>query len=82
MTRRFTDISDDLAVLPGNIAAVKRLDDGSCAIFTTGQPATDGGFHVARPWEDVIEELNEELADEDDDGRDDDSDPDPDEEDD
>lgn len=63
--KRIIDISEDLAVLARNVAAVKKIDDESCAVFLVGQSAVDGGFLVARPWEDVIEELNKELEDED-----------------
>ena len=62
--KRIIDISEDLAVLAQNVAAVKRIGDESCAVFLVGQSAVDGGFLVARSWDDVIEELNSELADE------------------
>ena len=60
-SRRFIDIAPDLAVLPCNVGAVKRLGSEECAVFLCGQSAADGGFKVDRAWEDVVDELNKEL---------------------
>lgn len=69
--KRIIDISENLAVLAQNVAAVKKIDEDSCVVFLVGQSAVDGGFLVARPWDEVIDELNSELEDEFDDGSDD-----------
>jgi len=58
---RFIDITPDLAVCPGPGMVVKRVGDDQCAVFTPGQSAADGGFRVERAWEEVVDELNEEL---------------------
>ncbi len=59
---RLIDIAPDLVVNPKHVAAVKDLGRGKCAVFLVGQSAVDGGFLVDRDWNDVVEEVNDELA--------------------
>lgn len=59
---RLIDISSDLAVAANHVAAVRRIDDESCAVFLVGQSATDGGFLVNEPWDRIISDVNDELV--------------------
>lgn len=63
MSREFLQISDDLFVMPGAVAAVKRssLEDEHCTIFLKGQSSQDG-FVVDMTAEEVVKELEEALA--------------------
>ena len=63
-SRRFIDIAPDLAVLPCNVGAVKRLGPEECVVFLCGQSAADGGFKIDRAWEDVVDELTQALEEE------------------
>lgn len=55
------EITDGLFVAARHVAVVKKIDDESCAVFTVGQPAVDGGFLIDRPTLDVATEVCEEL---------------------
>ena len=57
---RLIDISPDLAVAAQHVAAVKRIDEGSCVVYLVGQSALEG-FLVDAPWDQVISDLNDEL---------------------
>jgi hypothetical protein len=58
---RLIDISPDLAVAAQHVAAVRKIDDGSCEVFLVGQSAVDGGFKVDEPWDRIISDVNDEL---------------------
>ncbi len=55
-------LTDDLAILPHHISAVRRVDDDQCAVYLVGQSAIDGSFLVDRDFDDVVEEINDGLA--------------------
>ena len=57
---RLIDISPDLAVAANHVAAVKRIDEDSCIVYTVGQSALEG-FVVEVPWDQVISDCNDEL---------------------
>ena len=57
---RLIDISSDLAVAANHVAAVKRIDEGSCVVYLVGQSALEG-FVVERPWDEIIADVNDEL---------------------
>lgn len=63
MGRELLQLTDDLAICVHHVAAVRRTDEDSCAIYMVGQSAIDGSFLVQRDFESVIEEINERLAD-------------------
>ena len=44
---------------PEYVAVVKATGDESCAVFTAGQSAVDGGFHLPYPAEQVAQEVND-----------------------
>jgi hypothetical protein len=58
---RLIDISPDLAVAAQHVAAVKKINEESCAVFLVGQSAVDGGFLVSEPWDRVVGDINDEL---------------------
>jgi hypothetical protein len=58
------ELTDDVAVMPSAVAVLKRADK-NCALFTAGMSSAEGGFFIDRPFEDVLDELNEALEDED-----------------
>lgn len=65
---RLIDISEDLAVLPRRISAVKRTGD-KCAVFMAADNAVTGGFLVDRDFDDLVKEINDALEDEEYDAR-------------
>ncbi len=60
---RMLALTDDLAVQPRAIAAVKRssLEDGKCTVYLRGQSATDGGFLLDMEFDEVLDLVNEAL---------------------
>jgi hypothetical protein len=65
MAREFIQFGEDLFIMPGHVAAVKRssLQDEHCTIIMKGMSAQDG-FVVDQKAEDVVEEIEEALAEE------------------
>jgi hypothetical protein len=63
MSREFLQLDENLFVMPGAVAAVKRssLEDEACTIFLKGQSSQDG-FVVQAKAEDVVDDLEEALA--------------------
>lgn len=55
------EISDGLFVAARHVAVVKKLSNNSCAVFTVGQSAVDGGFHVERPALEVATDVMQEV---------------------
>lgn len=58
---KMLDLTAELAVQPALVAAVRRIDDDQCAVFTVGQSAVDGGFLVDRAADEVIDDINTTL---------------------
>lgn len=63
MTHRFLhELTDDLAICPTHVTAVKRgLLKDTATIFLTGQGEQDG-FTVKMSWEEVVDSINSALA--------------------
>jgi hypothetical protein len=62
-------LADGLFVNPDAITVIKATDVDTCALFTAGQSAIDGGFHVPYGAAEVAEHINDACAE---DGYDDD----------
>lgn len=63
MKRELIALTDDLAVRPDIIVAVKRsaLEPDRCTVFLAGQSAQDG-FVIERDADELIEEISEALG--------------------
>lgn len=60
--KKLIQLTADLAILPHHISAVQHVNDDSCRVFMTGQPATDtAGFLVSLPCDVVLDEINDAL---------------------
>jgi hypothetical protein len=61
---KLAQITDDLAIQPHKVTAVKRISARKTAIFCSGQSAQDGNFLVFKPYGEVMDILQEALVDE------------------
>lgn len=59
------ELTDGFAVLPSAVTAIRRslLDDSTCTLYVAGQSAL-AGFTVDRPFDEVLEDLNDALEEE------------------
>lgn len=55
------ELDDDLWIESDNVTAVRRstLDEDQTIVFCVGQSATDGGFLIDQPLEEVVETLKQ-----------------------
>jgi hypothetical protein len=58
------ELVEGFYVDPFNVAVVKATDENTCALFTPGQSAIDGGFTVPYSAADVVEQLNDAVEEE------------------
>jgi len=55
------ELADGIFIAPEHVVAVKKIDDGQCALFFIGQSAVDGGFLLPYSAEEVSEAINDAL---------------------
>lgn len=55
------ELVEGFFVDPEAVAVVKATGKKQCAVFTDGQPATDGGFMLKHPAKRVVAEINAAL---------------------
>jgi hypothetical protein len=66
------ELTKGFFVNPETVAVVKATDEDACALFTCGQSAVDGGFHLPYSAESVAVAIDdEEELDEEDEGEED-----------
>ena len=58
------ELFEGFYVDPDLVAAVKATGKDTSALFTTGQSAVDGGFHVPYTAAEVVQQLNDALNEE------------------
>jgi len=56
------ELAEGFFVDPELVAVVKVTDKDECALFTVGQSAMDGGFHLDYSAQEVVEQVNEALT--------------------
>jgi hypothetical protein len=53
------ELYEGFFINPEQVAVVKAVDEGQCALFTAGQSAVDEGFLVPYSAQEVFEQLND-----------------------
>ena len=61
--RQLIELDDGLAVLVHSGCVLRRdaLDDDCCQLFLAGNSPVDGGFRIERPYDEVLQDLNDGL---------------------
>ena len=59
---KLVDVSPDLAIQPDLIVAIRRAGPEKSVIYTTGQSA-EQGFLVEREFDELVDEINQEMED-------------------
>jgi hypothetical protein len=53
------ELGEGFFVNPEDVAVVKATGEGKCALFTVGQSAVDGGFHIPYDAQEISQHVND-----------------------